>query len=361
MEKKTEKSKFRKLGPCEVSEDCFEAYAKLKIYSVDLLYATWANENNADGVRILALRDMLRQLVDDERLSEDDVYYTAHTSIRRLFYLRSGDKDATTEYLCQMLRERPKLLKELVAEFEYNLENQFYSGSPADRDIAQALIELLMCCVTEESVARNLSVHHKVYEPGIALREWKRRVQEIIYPKSTVPEWFREEWWGKLYGSARGELARNPKGPDVIHGDHIKSAPEKWPATGALLNFIVDTSYQEDEESICSIEPVIRFFVDTFPPHVTCLSYANMVNVLPYLHDEDLALKVARRNIDALLQYSAEERDAALKAYCHTDMGGAFAVWLCGLFNMKSEMTLRIDAVIRELHNCWTNHEVKND
>lgn len=147
---------FNNRGPISVSDEDFVTYQRLipssEARPFEALYFFWVDEYHDDAVRRLALRDMLWQHHD--KIHKDDMYCykTEATSFTQIFHLiRPGEHHTEGQRgLTELLRDRPKLLGELVEEFlwlpspEEEGKYHVHTRNPqCDAEIVEALLPLV--------------------------------------------------------------------------------------------------------------------------------------------------------------------------------------------------------------------------
>lgn len=143
--------KFHEDGPIIISDADYESYCDFfhqeNVPSFDNLYYLWLNENHPDGIRRLALRDMLRQSGTISSIVPNRVisYNTTH-DVSRLFNI--GGHNSTKE-LYWTLHNRPKLRLEMMSELVYSLNHGYVVTVFINRhcDAASQLIELILTFV----------------------------------------------------------------------------------------------------------------------------------------------------------------------------------------------------------------------
>lgn len=108
--------KFNEDGLVKVSEEDFQDYQAVAPKSFAAAYRVWIDDNFADDIRRLALRDLLRHDLHDNEISA-----------RRCFKLTQDAGWTRVEpELTSVLRYRPKLANELCRELEYCLEQNLF-------------------------------------------------------------------------------------------------------------------------------------------------------------------------------------------------------------------------------------------
>ena len=110
--------------------------------SFDQMFYNWLDENNRDGVRLLIIRDLLRQSYGAN--NPEATYYRTGDGFGRIMHAGGGNK---SKDLYWTLRNRPKLLNEITSELLYNLEHDYVPLESIGKDSLTELIELLLTVV----------------------------------------------------------------------------------------------------------------------------------------------------------------------------------------------------------------------
>ncbi|MCL2371327.1 hypothetical protein FWC63_01105 [Candidatus Saccharibacteria bacterium] len=331
------KKNFNNNGPVRVSENDFAKYKRIVFTDnmtnktrFDQLYYLWIDEKNPDGLRRLALRDMLRQ----SYIMDADVarcHYAVADSMRRL--LRIGNKEHR-EDLYWLLFNRPKLLREMLGEFCYNLKNDLAPHELVGHGNGQIdeLIEFLLGLV-DEGHARELLSHHSASRLGadesyllapILVKLWS--------PKTKMPQAVRDEIWQRIVAATQAEMKKHMAA--VSAAGHVNDmsltlslTPNGLEMAKGLVELVIDQSYVKGN-GFKAIYPCLWLLENEIPDVVKYMSLGQIVRIAIQLEDEELALRFARRHIHAV-----DSRD--LKTFKNQE-GLVFLRWLRGLMEVAT-------------------------
>lgn len=171
--------KFNEDGPVKVSEECFEEYKKLQLKHFAEAYLVWIDEHYSDGVRRLALRDMVRK---DAKLEAGRKWY---------HFDCSGFRMRLEPDLKTVLKYRPKLLQELNEELrECMVHSTEYYQPTLDLQI-ETILQLQSGNDSSLWSFHSLAGHC----PASKVKE----LLQLCLPSSGMPEWvFAEKAWPNL-------------------------------------------------------------------------------------------------------------------------------------------------------------------
>jgi hypothetical protein len=287
------KEQFYSKGPFKVSLGDFSLYEEMTNESstFDKMYYIWINENYPDGVRRLALRDMLRQEYGSN-YDNPNIFCRTNEGFGRIFYIGGGDKK---QVLYWTLFNRPKLLAEIVSEFMYNLENKLIMPIGSMGETAkEQLIEFLITLV-DETTGRKLLAFHPLRLVGLSCRNRTKYCLHLRSPQVNMPEWLRGELWSNITSAISSEIENYSKVMAEVGYVSFPSTIEV-PALEETITWLVEQSYSTGK-GFDAIISYLQLLEEKLPKNVKYFGIGNTIRVAPKLEDEELALKLARRHI----------------------------------------------------------------
>lgn len=306
--------KFNEDGPVKVSEEDFQDYQAVAPKSFAAAYRVWIDDNFADDIRRLALRDLLRHDLHDNEISA-----------RRCFKLTQDAGWTRVEpELTSVLRYRPKLANELCRELEYCLEQNLFPY--------QQTLDFLIECILKTAREKTLcfwpfhSFAHDLASYGIA------KSLLFCHPSNGIPEWvFQDRVWPRLQERAREEGWFDEEPRKSFYKDASINAvivPEdEETILGALCEY-VSTPFLcvvEHPEDKIIMETVAEWLDSFLPEGVLFVShFDSLFKNIKLFKNEELAYKILRRHL-VNLPVQTEKRRPTF--HCEPD----FLYWLKGL------------------------------
>jgi len=236
--------KFYEDGPVIVSEPDYNCYCKLfskktlNIEGFESLYQLWVNENNRDGVRRLAIRDLLRQqrsLPKGSQIIHYDTGYSFEKLFCNSFFETCPDR---SEGLYMTLRNRPKLCQEIVSETIYNLDNHYYNDCYRFiKNELQRLLDMLLAVATPDDISK-LWQHHPIHATGGP--SWIKIALGLYANPINIPDSIRDDLWGKIARSPICEKQNIEAIHDFICCELDDKNPRKSFVMGRCLQLLED-------------------------------------------------------------------------------------------------------------------------
>ncbi len=267
---------FREDGPVKVSENDFKTYKGMQISgSVSVAYFVWIDEHNSDGVRRLALRDILHE--DDKEATK-----CAKLSCGNIFMAEKPD-------LATVLEFRPKLLQELSEELWYVLEH----GTKIYEAALDRMIELLLRLTGEEKFWPYHALAKDLDKGGI-----NREILLLLLPSRGLPTRLREKIWEKLTLRAKDDLEAPNRYYVDDHGHFGIATSMNGTALKAFCDFFGDTSVPKDSGDVVVAEQIARWLEENLPDNVIYSWHLHgVINYIQHFQDATLAYQVMRRHI----------------------------------------------------------------
>lgn len=299
---------FREDGPAKVSKTDFEAYAKLMLDSGNVSegYCVWIDENHSDGVRRLALRDILRHHGTDANANTHFKF-----SCGSIFMPKEPKVEETLKF-------RPKLLMELQEELYYCLSHQMRVYEP----VKNQLIELILQLCDDDLNGKFWPYHdlaQKVDDGEI------KELLDLCQPSRGMPKWLRDEIWQKITARALCDL-EDTDAFETVPEYNYRVITYKYPYnTLKMLSYYFSDSAPSNDADIVVSEQIARWLEDNIPTDVVYDTYSHsLTKCVERFHDLELAYRVLRRLIMNLPTF---RKDGSLEV----NRGINFYLWLRGL------------------------------
>ena len=296
---------FRKDGPVQVSNTDFTLYQELRPTSnVSSGYYIWIDENYSDGVRRLALRDVLHH---DDR------------NALKYFEFSCGSVFMPKELSIEdTLRFRPKLLQELQEELYYCLKQGIRIYEPTKIQLIEFILQFC-----NDDINRKFWYYHPLkqnLEQGCVAG-----LLELCYPSRKMPEWLCQEIWTQITQHAVDNLKYTNLFVVSEHGYRSISCYYAGIALKKLCDFFSDTVPNEDKNVIA--EQIAYWLEENLPKDVIYNSFYTDYGIVRYakhFRDIDLTYRVLRRHFMNLPVFQENGEPTISK-------GINYFLWLRGL------------------------------
>lgn len=266
---------FNADGPVMVPEFDFELYQKHPFPDFEHAYYFWCNENNSYGMRILCLRDLLRQWHTSQDISlisstQNSPY--AYHDYGIDFTAILDVEGSNGRHFYWNLKNRPELFQEITNEWLYILQQKNYLPLNVETyQYRDRVITALLSASSEDAESvRNLWSFHSLNQPiTFSYDPLSVRLELLAANQKTLPNWLRTELWSwlDLYVKQRSEQAftgTNPSSPISLSTDHTNRYGFQ-----SLLNFL---RTMVDDMNPTMIASLIRLLETHLPDHVTYLN-----------------------------------------------------------------------------------------
>lgn len=287
---------FNKNGPVIVTEEDFGIFLKSNYSSFDQMFYAWLDENNRNGVRRLCLRDMLRQFYGEK--NPEITHYQFDHGFTRIMHVGGGDK---TKELYWTLRNRPRLLEEIISEFLYNLENNYVPTKSINKKYPAKLIEFLLTVAKLEDVRKLWQYHPLNADTDIPLPKRMSERLRLYTGRANLPQTIRDELWRNV---SRDLIAAINSQSKTLVDTGIPPIAENC-MMSVIVNFI-DTinneSYHDDSRSMIMVTECIKLLEDNLPHTVAYLDWIDMERILQKINDRQVANKSLCRHITILTE-----------------------------------------------------------
>lgn len=330
---------FYQDGPVEVSSADFLEYQRLyptEHADFDSLARYWLDEHHPDGVRRLALRDLLRQEFSSK---SPYAYYQANSSAGRLAVLLRDEK--RPEIKNANLLYRPKLVAELTSELLYTVANKRYPqkyNAPSEiDDFVKILIPLV-----DESDGRLLLRHHSVWSlPVVPVNETLPVLYVIV--DDAYPEWLRNTLWDTFKSSCedapklRQDFRKYQRLNDIPGANNV---PVR--VLQETSRFIGLYSVKDQRTKFAQLIPILQYLNELLPANLEYSADYEAIVIAPQIPDDATAFAYARRHtINANQDTSRNSFD--------TPAGRRFLYWLRGLAAFLDPTDAALELKIHQL------------
>lgn len=289
-------SNFNIDGPIKVSDKEFVAFRTLTDgKTFNEFFYLWIDENYTEGVRVLCLRNMLRQTAtnyETHAFRQTDAEFSQLLNVDKRFFWQ--------------LKNRPVLLAELTSEFLYVLRGNLIAPYQDSQHAKDQLIELMIPFLHEPD-GRNLAAYHSLWQKsthesedvGALLTHWGN-----LYRVT----WLRDELWQSISSVLdkeieiyQDELAMSCNAARLAS---ITSVPPvallsvfrfvNGYATKALKPL---TPLSKPQKSTAPLAQLIGFLEQNLPPYFCYSSVAETVRIAMALEEVDVAYSYIRRHL----------------------------------------------------------------
>lgn len=297
---------FYEDGPTKFSPSEYHEFSTLiyhldddsNISLFDRMTEIWIDHNHPDYIRVLCLRNILRQT--DSITNILSVHCNIHIKFGRLRHLLSG---GTTD-LFTMLKLQPKLLYEFSSEMLYNLQSGIRQILPY-KDPHNDLDALIMATIllVGERVGRQLWTYHSLSNNITA----ETICQLLDYckepPSKEMPAWLQKLMEDQILQAIKGDLQNNldcynqvgyilyntPDPADLCHHRH------------SIIYVVVCRLYlwASQEAPFARTDfptRLLQFLEEIIPPHLSYLG-DDLYKFIQVVRDVELCYKIARRHI----------------------------------------------------------------
>lgn len=298
-------------GPKIISEEMFDRYKSLappsdKYWTFDQMFEYWTDEGNPDALRILTLRDLLRQ--DGTRSmaghSEDGdksaVYRQTSDDYGRIIHL--GDSKA----LPAALTGRPKLVNEFARELLYNFEHHLMTKTPQRpgagiSDTCDAMIELLIPRVSEK-MAKQLWNYHTCNpdDPLFRGRERTCHIFDRLLPNRKLPVWLTEKLWRTVINDMMAGAKELPPASEftLFSENKLEFCCNDYAIIIDAIRWL-QQNYNRRQVSDMVVK-VVSILENCFPAEYVYVDFLDAQEIAPVLPEPVLAARFLARHINAL-------------------------------------------------------------
>ena len=310
-------------GPIKISQQTFTTYQNNSkgIIDFDHMYYNWIDENHPDDLRILYLRDMLRQGYGSQSCNPHNLINIGQ-GFGNILHAGEGNKTAS---LYWTLSHRPKLLSEILAEFTYNLTHHLVPLDFHSRKSKDELIELLAHLIDIPD-ARQLLAFHTInttdYQNGFSKA---LDLYDLWTPKKKMPEWLRTELWSSISTMVKAEITAHHKA--ITRRKDIILLPDSTNNIPALImaSEFIRTQTAATHKRPQDATPCLWLLETELPSGVKYINIPDVIRLAPKLTDEAVAFKFARRHALSIDPHSDDTH-----WFNHRE-GRIFLHWLRGL------------------------------
>lgn len=265
---------FNADGPVKVPESDLVHYQEHPFHDFEHCYYFWINGNNPYGIRILCLRDLLRQWHTSQDISlissTQNSPYACHDY--GIDFTTILDVEGSNgRHFYWNLKNRPELFQEITSEWLYILQQDYLPLNAETYQYRDQLITALLSASNEDDEnVRKLWSFHSLNQPiTFAYDPLSVRLELLATNQKTLPTWLRAELWSwlDLYVKQRSKQAftgADPSSPINLSADHTN-----YYGFQPLLNFL---RAMVDDMNPAMIANLIRLLEAHLPDHVTYLS-----------------------------------------------------------------------------------------
>lgn len=290
-------------GPVTVPNAVREKYQQLELSTkkpFDHLFYIWIDDGYNDGIRRLALRDLLRQGTT-ARDHGPELHFTGE-HFSRLLYI--GEKDKPRELFWQ-LHNRRKLREEFLQELTYNLDNRLYDTSvPKVTQDLNDLLEIVFR-VADETEGRKLLPHYRIWNNGFAPNIESARQLINTWADHHNPEWLRDT----LYVVVKAALVQDISKINIRETDRQDSNLTQYAHspryTRVVLSAVVDfinkraKTPRPSPQDIASVAQLFDIMQWALPHEICLVPYGTLIPLLYAMNDDDAALKYIKLHLSS--------------------------------------------------------------
>lgn len=321
-------------GPIEIPQEVFQEYARADgpNYSDPvIIFDGWTDENNPDDLRRCMIRDIVKQIKNNTYPYDNGILSCYYVTPLNLYEILT-DGAGGIRGLRRLLRTRPKLRKELTEELLYVLKSETNDLTRPLEEHYQAayncVIQVVLSVTVDEALGRQLWDYHylKFYGPkfdDLPGLFW------LLTETAQMPTWLQAE----VSASVAELLCRFTNSKDstaILPGSKLFNARlDYWKVDTFFCNLFshyVKGKYTEHD--LCTI---LQLTEENLPANGTYLHQNFIIEALPALSDRLIALRVAKRHVNAYVADS-QKRPATLDGL-RTCTGRTFLYWLYGATN----------------------------
>lgn len=270
---------LRKSGLYAVSEKHFRMYAALPIKQFEELYEIWINESESTGVRIMALRDMLRQRSYGNK-DNPCVHFKVEGGSERLFCMNGNDSRSN---LYHELKNRPLLVREMQEELKYAIGHDIVARTFSQDVFIAELIELILAAGENNVADSDLMEYHPMNRESTKFTEQVYHMTKIIFSDRYEPDWLKIQCWDMLH------YAMIDDGANQEYPEDQKVALE------AINKLIVDLA-DCDDDRFRAVEYILKV-VNADSRNQIELDTETLLKFLPRMRNVNLALDLALRSL----------------------------------------------------------------
>lgn len=287
---------FNSDGPTRVSEDGFEAFRKLTDgMTFEQLFYLWIDENYPQGVRLLCLRNMLRQTTTDyttRAFMQTGSNFSQLLSVEKRFFWQ--------------LKNRPVLLGELTNELLYALNEGLIDPCQDTQQAKDQLIELMVSFLRERD-GRTLASHHTLWQKSNKASE---DIAALLVNWSNLYRitWLREELWHAINSVLEKEI-------DIYHDELMESRsiselrsaaavpPVALMSTFKFINSYATrsakslTSPSKPTKTTAPLAQLLSLLDQKLPSHFCYSTAAETMRIATTLDDLKIAYSYMRRHL----------------------------------------------------------------
>jgi len=344
----TDFNNFCKKGPVVISVADFALYkervGEWKRDDFSKLFWEWINENNTDSFRRCCIRDLLRQNSSTQSENENICFVSSNSFYYIFDFANKSDKEG----FFWMLKNRPKLLNEIVEEFVYNLENDLMQSKYATyNEGLDKLIEFLVCFVGEDDGRKMFAFHtaknQKVEKRLLSL--CAEHLFRLCKSESRMPEWLRNDAWTDIQNWLRKDIASAKKIEGGLNSSDNYDLWCKLEMATVLMDFLSKQAFKPSNDFSLA-ERCVRLFEYELGKK-SSMTYCREKEVMCLavrIKDQDLALRFARRH--TLPVYSSA--NAFLSEYV---LNASFVYWLFGITKSRTPKDKELLKLISKFTN----------
>lgn len=328
---------FNNQGPKIISEAMFDRYKKLappsnKRWNFDQMFKYWTDEGNPDALRILTLRDLLRQdgvhrMAEHSSNCDDVVYRYTSSDYKQIVYL--DDSKA----LPAAFAGRPKLVNEFAKELLYNLEHRLVPRmrlplAPDAGDACDKMIELLMPRTSQKMAVKLWKYHTCSQESSPALNEEKLHyIFENLLANRSLPQWLTEKLWRTLSNNAMAEAKKLPRSDEYRFFDEYTGefCSDEYMTLIVMIRKLRD--YGDESKRLNTVVKLVKMLENCFPERYAYVPFSEVMQIAPTLPEPALAGRFLARHIYALISDNIS-KNSSEKAHDARN----FLYWADGFF-----------------------------
>lgn len=302
-------SHLNNLGPKVISMEMLERYKALpppngKRWTVMDMFYYWIDEANPDALRLLTLRDLLRQdgiphAAKHSDEPEEELYRYTHGDYKQI-YFKNGKP------LKRALAGRPKLANELAKELLYNLDHHLMCRSAqllasGAGDECDHLIELLLPRVNQK-MAQELWKYHSCnpdHRPLLNEDKTFYLVGKLLMSRHS-PAWLTKKLWHTVSEKATAECKLLPQDPVALFFTDNKDrfCRREYITLIALIRRL--QQIYDQPKHVDNTIKLINLLENCFPKNYAYIDFHNVARIAPAIHDATLTTRFLFRHLDAL-------------------------------------------------------------
>ncbi len=330
-------------GPKVISEEMFDRYKSLappgdKHWSFDQMFEYWTDEGNPDALRILTLRDLLRQdgarcMAGHSENSDDSVVYRQTSDdYERIIYLGDG------KALLAAFIGRPKLVNEFAKELLYNFEHHLMiqtlqAPSSSASDACDTMIELLIPRVGER-MAKKLWNYHTCNPDGPLSLGVERncRIFDRLLPNREMPAWLTEKLWRTVINNMMAGAKKLPPASEftLFSENKLEFCCSAYVTIIDAIRWLQQNHNRR--QAIDMVAKVVSVLENCFQAEYIYVDFFDAQEIAPVLPDPVLAARFLARHINAL---SANSPRKTTSENAHDARN--FLYWADGFFRNNAQ------------------------